>query len=257
MRAVTILERPETAAPSRAVVIEQLSVRYGDGLTAIAGLDLEVAPGEFHAILGPSGCGKSTLIKTLAGILRPAAGSAWLGGEASYVPQGNSCFPWLTAEENAAYGLKVQRMSKSERRARAREILSELGLGGSEGRYPHQLSEGMRQRVAIARAFAVDAQVLLMDEPASSLDFQTKLHLHASLLALWERRRPTVIYVTHDIDEALVLADRVTVLSRRPGRAVATIDVPFGRPRDSRLARALPGYGELFTRLLGLIEVDQ
>ncbi len=254
---MTILDRPAAAATRPAVVIEQLAVRYGDGLTAIEGLDLEVAPGEFHAILGPSGCGKSTLIKTLAGILRPVAGSAWLGGASSYVPQGASCFPWLTAEENAAYGLKVQRVPKAECRQRARAILSELGLAGSERRYPHQLSEGMRQRVAIARAFAVDAQVLLMDEPASSLDFQTKLNLHASLLALWERRRPTVLYVTHDIDEALALADRVTVLSPRPGRALATVDVPFGRPRDSRVVRNFPGYGALFTRLLELIEVNQ
>lgn len=254
---MTILDRPAGADALPAVMIENLAVRYPDGLTAIAGLDLQVAPGEFHAILGPSGCGKSTLLKALAGILRPAGGGAWLNGHTSYVPQGNSCFPWLTAEENAAYGLKLQGMSRGDRRSRARGILAELGLAGSEKRYPHQLSEGMRQRVAIARAFAVDARVLLMDEPASALDFQTKLQLHASLLSLWERRRPAVLYVTHDIDEAIALADRVTVLSRRPARALATVAVPFGRPRDARLVRTLPGYGDLFSRLLALIEVDE
>lgn len=243
-----------TAPVQPAVRVERLVVRYADGLTAIAGLDLAVPAGEFHAILGPSGCGKSTLLKALAGIVPAADGRADLAGDAAYVPQGNSCFPWLTAEDNAAYGLKVRGVGRSERKERARGILAELGLAGSERRYPHQLSEGMRQRVAIARAFAVDAPILLMDEPASALDFQTKLHLHASLLALWEARRPAVLYVTHDIDEALALADRVTVLSKVPARAVATLDVPFGRPRDARLVRTLAGYPELFTRLLGLLE---
>ncbi len=237
-----------------AIQVEHLAVCYPDGLTAIADLSLSVPAGGFHAILGPSGCGKSTLLKALAGIVPATSGYAGLAGDAAYVPQGNSCFPWLTAEDNAAYGLKVRGVSRGDRKARARSILAELGLAGSEHRYPHQLSEGMRQRVAIARAFAIDAPVLLMDEPASALDFQTKLHLHASLLSLWESRRPAVLYVTHDIDEALALADCVTVLSSVPAHAVATLDVPFGRPRDTRLVRALPGYPELFTRLLGLLE---
>lgn len=253
---MTMAERPALVRAVPAVSIEGLSVRYGDGLTAIEDLDLEVAQGEFHAILGPSGCGKSTLIKTLAGILKPAAGVARVTGTASYIPQGSSCFPWLTAEGNAAYGLKLQGVGRRERSWRARALLAELGLEGSEKRYPHQLSEGMRQRVSIARAFAVDANVLLMDEPASALDFQTKLHLHASLLALWEKRVAAVLYVTHDIDEALTLADRVTILSARPGRAIATVDVPFGRPRDGKVVRGLPGYGQLFAKLLDLIEVQ-
>lgn len=233
--------------------IRGLAVSYGgaSGLRALEGLDLAVEAGSFHAILGPSGCGKSTLLKCLAGLVPATGGTVELPGDRSvaYVPQGNSCFPWLRAEENVAYGLKLRGVPRAERARRSRELLETLGLQGFARTFPARLSEGMRQRVAIARAFAVEAPLLLMDEPLSALDFQTKIAVQAELLALWQQRRCAVLYVTHDIDEALALADRVTVLSGRPGRVRETVDVPFSRPRDYAGLRAEPGYAALFQRL--------
>ncbi|MCC6382183.1 MAG: ABC transporter ATP-binding protein [Dehalococcoidia bacterium] len=235
-----------------------LSVRYpGPGsVLALEGLDLAVAAGSFHAILGPSGCGKSTLLKVLGGLVRATAGEWRIAGgrRPAYVPQGNSCFPWLTAEANVAYGLWVQGRPRRERRAVARALLASLGLQEFAESYPHQLSEGMRQRVAIARAFAVNAPLLIMDEPLSALDFQTKIQVQGELLRLWSDRQATVLYVTHDIDEALTLADRVSVLSGRPGRLLGTIEVPFPRPRSYRDVRNQPGYPDAFRQLFELLE---
>ncbi|MDZ7728658.1 MAG: ABC transporter ATP-binding protein [Dehalococcoidia bacterium] len=237
--------------------IRGLDVRYGGarGVEALNGLDLDVASGSFHAVLGPSGCGKSTLLRVLAGLL-PKAGGSIEGAPAdiAYVPQGDSCMPWLTAEDNVAFGLEARGMGKGERRTIARHLLHTLGLDGFARRYPGELSEGMRQRVAIARAFALDTGLLLMDEPLSALDFQTKVHVQDELLGLWEARQPTVLYVTHDIDEALALADRITVLSERPANARLTVEVPFERPRSYRHVRSQPGYAELFGRLLETLE---
>ena len=251
-------EEARPAGPANAVEVAGLSLRYPGrgGVLALDGVDLEVPAGSFHAILGPSGCGKSTLLKVLAG-LAPATSGTWRiasGTRPAYVPQGNSCFPWLTAEDNVAYGLWVQGKSKRERRAVAGALLASLHLDGFAHRYPHQLSEGMRQRVAIARAFAVNAPVLVMDEPLSALDFQTKIHVQGELLQLWTERASTVVYVTHDIDEALTLADRITVLSGRPGRVLETVEVPFSRPRSYREVRNQPGYPAAFQRLFELLE---
>ena len=239
--------------PGHGLSIRGLAVSYGgaSGLHALEHLDLEVPPGSFHAVLGPSGCGKSTLLKSLAGLLKSGAGSVELPGDGSvaYVPQGNSCFPWLRAEQNVAYGLKLRGVPRAERARRASDLLARLGLSEFARAFPAQLSEGMRQRVAIARAFAVEAPLLLMDEPLSALDFQTKIAVQSELIALWQDRRCTVLYVTHDIDEALALADSVTVLSGRPGRVRDTVEVPFARPRDYAGLRAEPGYPALFRRL--------
>lgn len=241
-----------------AVRVSGLSVRYpgSGGVLALDGLDLNVPAGSFHAILGPSGCGKSTLLKVLTGLLPATEGKCETPGtrRPAYVPQGNSCFPWLTAEDNVAYGLWVLGVGRRERRETARRLLGRLGLGSFARCYPHQLSEGMRQRVAIARAFAVEAPVLAMDEPLSALDFQTRMTVQSELIQLWMDRSTTVIYVTHDIDEALTLADQVTVLSARPGRALRTIRVPFPRPRSYREVRHQPGYAAAFAELLDLIE---
>jgi NitT/TauT family transport system ATP-binding protein len=245
-------------AAERGLQIRGLAVSYGGagGTRALEALDLEVAAGSFHAILGPSGCGKSTLLKALAGVVETSSGSAEKPGDGSvaYVPQGNSCFPWLRAEENVAYGLRLRGVKRGERLRRARELLGSLGLGGFARTYPAQLSEGMRQRVAIARAFAVDAPLLLMDEPLSALDFQTKVAVQRELVGLWEERRSTVLYVTHDIDEALTLADRITVLTGRPGRARDTLELPFARPRDYASIREAAGYPALFRTLYNGLE---
>lgn len=238
--------------------IHGLAVRYGGatGVLALEGVDLAVAPGSFHALLGPSGCGKSTLLKSLAGLIRPSGGMIRMPGDGTvaYVPQGNSCFPWLRAEDNVAYGLRLRGTRRAERKRRARELLESLGLAQFARAFPGQLSEGMRQRVAIARAFAVDAPLLLMDEPLSALDFQTKVAVQGELLQLWQQRRCTVLYVTHDIDEALALADSVSVLSRRPGRVVGRMDVPFGRPREYASLREAAGYGAVFRKLYSMVE---
>ncbi|HSE43720.1 MAG TPA: ABC transporter ATP-binding protein [Gemmatimonadales bacterium] len=249
----SLLQRTATA-----VEIAGLTVRYpgAGGVLALDGVDLRVPLGSFHAILGPSGCGKSTLLRVLTRLI-PATSGSWRiadGSRPAYVPQGNSCFPWLTAEDNVAYGLWVQGRPKRERRATARRLLARLGLDEFARSYPSQLSEGMRQRVAIARAFAVDAPVLAMDEPLSALDFQTRMQVQTELLQLWMDRNTTVLYVTHDIDEALTLADQVTVLSRRPGRVLRTVTVPFPRPRSYRDVRQEPGYADAFGELLELIE---
>lgn len=240
------------------LTVEGLAVRYGgaEGLVALHGLDLAIGSAEFHAILGPSGCGKSTLLKVLAGLIPAADGVVTIPGDGrvAYVPQGSSCFPWLRAEENVAYGLRMRGLGRGERRDRARALLDTLGLSQFARAFPAQLSEGMRQRVGIARAFAVDAPLLLMDEPLSALDFQTKIAVQDELMQLWQARRCAVLYVTHDIDEALTLADRVSVLSARPGRVLETIDVPFSRPRDHASLRGAPGYGALFRRLYTLLE---
>ncbi len=243
---------------ANAVEVAGLSLRYPGrgGVLALDTVDLQVRAGAFHAILGPSGCGKSTILKVLVG-LEPATSGAWRivdGTRPAYVPQGNSCFPWLTAEDNVAYGLWIQGKQRRERQAVARALLTSLHLDGFARRFPHQLSEGMRQRVAIARAFAANAPVLVMDEPLSALDFQTKVHVQGELLQLWTERGSTVVYVTHDIDEALTLADRITVLSGRPGRVLETVEVPFLRPRSYREVRNQAGYAAAFQRLFELLE---
>ncbi len=258
---MTTFVRDQLTAESRAanaVEVKGLSLQYpgSRGVLALDDINLEIVQGSFHAIIGPSGCGKSTLLKVLTGLV-PATAGEWSiadGSRPAYVPQGNSCFPWLTAEDNVAYGLWVQGKPKRQRREAARRLLASLGLQDFARCYPHQLSEGMRQRVAIARAFAVDAPVLVMDEPLSALDFQTRIHVQGELLQLWMDRRTTVIYVTHDIDEALTLADYVTVLSERPGHVLQTMEVPFSRPRSYRDVRNQPGYTEAFARLLYLLE---
>ncbi len=241
------------------LTIRGLTVDYGGagGVRALEDLDLAVEAGSFHALLGPSGCGKSTLIKVLAGLVSRSAGEFNLPGDGSvaYVPQGNSCFPWLRAEENVAYGLRLQGVAKRERIDRSTNaLLRTLGLEQFARAFPAQLSEGMRQRVAIARAFAVESPVLLMDEPLSALDFQTKASVQSELMQLWAERRCTVLYVTHDIDEALTLADRISVLSARPGRIALAEDVPFARPRNHATLREQPGYGALFRKLYEALE---
>lgn len=238
------------------ITIAGMKVAYGRSEPVVAGLDLEIAPGEFRALLGPSGCGKTTLLKALAGLLPVSGGSVDGVGrdDMGYVPQGNSCFPWLSVAENVAYGLWTRGVNRSERRRRALELLESVGLGDQGERYPAKLSEGMRQRVAVARAFALEPGLLLMDEPFSALDYQTKLRVQEELLALWRDHRSTVIYVTHDIDEALLLADRITVLTGRPAQERETFEVPFPRPRTHARIRKDSRYGALYGRCHELLE---
>ena len=229
---------------------------------AIRNVDLDVAPGEFCVIVGPSGCGKTTLLRILAGLETPTNGTLLLCGPEGRAPrnamvfQGRSVFPWLTVTQNVAYGLKLAGMSRGERRRRAQELLALVGLSRSAGAYPHQLSEGMRQRVAIARALAVDPDLLLMDEPFGALDEQTRFILQEEVLRIWEETRKTVVFVTHSIDEAMTMADRIVVMSAHPGTIIRTFDVPFRRPRELSAVRSDPQFAALFTEIWELLRQE-
>jgi NitT/TauT family transport system ATP-binding protein len=230
----------------------------GRTIEALASADLDVRGGEFIAIVGPSGCGKTTLLRILAGLERATAGDFAVQREPGSVRplnamvfQEQSIFPWMSVRDNVAFGLKARGVSRTDRRAAVQPVIETVGLAGFEDALPHQLSGGMKQRVALARAFVMDPEVLLMDEPFAALDEQTKLVLQGELLRIWEGTRKTVLYVTHSIDEAIVLADRIVVLSARPGHIVDTVDVSgiFPRPRDVVRVRASSQYGELFARV--------
>ena len=228
-------------------------------LEAIRDVDFAVEPGEFCVIVGPSGCGKTTLLRILAGLDRQTCGSLEVSGAGATAPtnamvfQGRSVFPWLTVRQNVAYGLKLRGIGRRERGEVADTLLETVGLAQFARTYPHQLSEGMRQRVAIARAFAVDPDLLLMDEPFGSLDEQTRFLLQEELLRIWERTGKTVVFITHSIDEAIVLADRIVVMSAHPGTTKATIAVPFPRPRSLVEVRADAAFAPLFNEIWGLL----
>jgi NitT/TauT family transport system ATP-binding protein len=219
--------------------------------TAVDEITLDIAKGTFFVIVGPSGCGKTTLLRMAAGLESPTSGSIEIGRERSDRPgnamvfQGESIFPWMTVFDNAAYGLRMRNAPKSEVDEIVGSYLDRTGLTRFANAYPHQLSGGMKQRVSIARAFATDPEVLLMDEPFSALDEQNKTLLQEELLRIWEEDKKTVLFITHSVDEAVTLGDKIMVMTAHPGRSKAIIDVPFPRPRKVLELRALPAYGEL------------
>lgn len=228
------------------IAIDRLSIHLGDDadrFEAVRDLSISVLPGEFICILGPSGCGKSTLLGALAGHLAPSAGRMRVDDtpvsgpspERGMVFQHHTLFPWARVIDNVAFGLKMRGLSKHERHRRARDILELVGLDGFEQRWPSQLSGGMQQRVEIARVLVNHPRLLLMDEPFGALDAQTRMDMQQLLLDIWARIRTTVVFVTHDIDEALFLADRVLVMSSRPGRIIDDIAVTFPRPRAAEV----------------------
>jgi NitT/TauT family transport system ATP-binding protein len=222
------------------------SFRQPDGqlMPVVEAFSLQVSNLEFLALLGPSGCGKSTLLRMIDGLMPCDTGSIHLDGEditglpgkgRGMVFQTFDLFPWRTALGNVEFGLEVQGIGNPERRERARRYLGLVGLRGFEDSYPHQLSGGMQQRVGIARAFAIRPEVLLMDEPFGALDVQTRDILQDELLHIWEQDQKTVLFVTHGIEEAIYLADRVVIFSPRPAKIVREIRVPFGRPRREEM----------------------
>jgi NitT/TauT family transport system ATP-binding protein len=239
--------------------IERLFESQGRTVHALGPVDLDIADGEFVCVVGPSGCGKSTLLRIVAGLINPSAGEAVIAHAdparplAATVFQDHSVFPWKTVAANVEYGLALRRRGgRRERRRKVLALLARLGLAEFADAYPHTLSGGLRQRVAIARALAVEPEILLMDEPFASLDAQLRTLLQQDLLTLWESERRTVVFVTHAIDEALLLGDRVVVMSARPGRIKADIRVPFGRPR-SHATRAEPEFGRLTEHIWELL----
>jgi len=228
------------------IEINNLSLHLGTGaerFAALSDVSFNVTPGEFICILGPSGCGKSTLLGALAGHLDASKGGIRVDGktisgpapERGLVFQHHTLFPWKKVIDNVAFGLKMKGIGRAQRHTQALDLLKLVGLEGFENHYPWELSGGMQQRVEIARVLINDPHVLLMDEPFGALDAITRLHMQELLLEVWARIRTTVVFITHDIDEALFLADRILVMSPRPGRIIEEIRLDFARPRDAAL----------------------
>jgi NitT/TauT family transport system ATP-binding protein len=251
--------------------LRSLSKRYSINdrtVNALDGVNLDVRAGEFLCIVGPSGCGKTTLLRILAGLEPRTGGEMCLCSAArgrdvgqplmSMVFQERSLFPWMNVRDNVAFGLKARGVSRKERYAIAERFIHKVGLSGFEDALPHQLSGGMKQRTSIARAFANDPEILLMDEPLAAVDEQTRLVLQSELLRIWEETHKTVLYVTHSLDEAIILANRILVMSARPGRVKDVIDVDavLSRPRDVVSVKSSAAYGVLFERIWNLLRVD-
>jgi NitT/TauT family transport system ATP-binding protein len=227
----------------------------GDGADVVAAVEevtLSIRQGELLAIIGPSGCGKSTLLNMVGGLIHPSRGEIYVEGERIYGPhpkitmvfQEVSVFPWRTVMENVEFGLEVRKVDRRTRRGKCQEIIDLVGLSGFEQRYPQELSGGMNQRVAIARALSLDPDILLMDEPFGALDEQTRLILGEELLRIWGELGQTILFITHNINEAVQLADRVLVMSARPGRIKKEIAVELDRPRDPSVI-ASPKFAHL------------
>ncbi|SDH50763.1 ABC transporter ATP-binding protein [Pseudonocardia oroxyli] len=259
------LPPPAPTSPSERIHVRELVktfTRRGSEVTAVDRLDLQIRTGEFFVIVGPSGCGKTTLLRMLAGLETPSGGVidiAEPGGDLpahSMIFQGDSIFPWMTVWDNAAYGLTMRRRPKAEIREIVGHYLDKTGLTRFARSYPHELSGGMRQRVSIARAFSNDPDILLMDEPFSALDEQNKTLLQDELLRIWDETKKTVVFITHSVDEAVTMGDRVMVMTSRPGRVKKIVDVPFERPREVLELRAQPEYGELIHEIWGSLRSE-
>jgi len=239
-----------TAGDGVALRVEGLSIEYrverlGRSVAAVDGVSFAVGSGSFVSLVGPSGCGKTSILNAVAGLLtgfsglvtvhgRPVAGP---GRDRAVVFQQAALLPWRTVLGNVMYGLECHRVGRAEARARALELIQVVDLGSFEHHYPHELSGGMQQRVNLARALAVDPSLLLMDEPFAALDAQTREYMQGELTRIWSLRRKTVLFITHQIDEAVYLSDRVVVLSARPGRIKAIVDVTLPRPRSLAMKR--------------------
>jgi NitT/TauT family transport system ATP-binding protein len=235
--------------------------RRSDPVAALEDVSFSARPGEFLSVVGPSGCGKTTLLRIIAGLVAPTAGEVRFSdavgterGRTALVFQEHGLFPWLTVIDNVAFGLEMQGMGRVERQARAMTFVERVGLERFAHRYPHEISVGMRQRVGIARAFVSGAPILLMDEPFGALDVQTKWVLQEDLLHLWQEDRKLVLFVTHDIEEAALLSDRVLVMTGHPGRIREEIRVDAGRPRDR--SRRNQWVGEIKDRVWRLLEEE-
>jgi NitT/TauT family transport system ATP-binding protein len=256
---------PDPAVP--AIEAEGVRKEFGGGdrnrpFVALDSVSLTVDQGEFVALVGPSGCGKSTLLNMVAGLVAPTTGTLRFMGRPltgvntgiGYMAQGDTLLPWSTVRKNVALGLEVQRIgTRAERAERVERILGEVGLDRFADHFPSQLSGGMRKRATLARTLVYQPPALLMDEPFSALDAQMRTDLQAQLLDLWGERRCTVCFVTHDLDEALLLSDRIVVFGTNPGRVVEVVDNPLPRPRSVEQLRTSPEFAQLWQRLWGLI----
>ena len=232
--------------------VTKVFYKKGSGVTALDGITLDIADGEFVCLVGPSGCGKTTLLRILAGLESPSVGSFTISvGEQdrpvqSMVFQEKGVIPWLTVEENVAFGLNMRNVPAKEVKERTSYYLKKVGLDQFASLYPKELSGGMKQRVSIARAFANDPEILLMDEPFAALDEQNKFILQEELLSIWEETKKTVLFITHSIDEALLLSDRILLMSAQPGKIVKEIKIDYPRPRTIEQIRADQKTANLF-----------
>jgi NitT/TauT family transport system ATP-binding protein len=249
--------------------IDHLHKAYGTGPDAVVAVDevtLATRPGELLCIVGPSGCGKTTLLRCIAGLTPPTSGTASLDGRVITAPPpamalvfqdySRSLLPWMTVHGNIVLPLKARRMPRAQRDELAADALAAVGLDGQSLRYPWQLSAGMQQRVAIARALAYQPEILLLDEPFASVDAQTRADLQDLLLEVWRRTHLTVLFVTHDIDEAAYLADRIVVLTASPARVKETVTVDLPRPRDQIETKALPGFATLRGHIFASVQAE-
>jgi NitT/TauT family transport system ATP-binding protein len=245
-----------------AVRIANLTVRFGADVLAVDDFSLDIGQGEFVSIVGPSGCGKTTVLNLLTGLLPLEQGEISILGkrpfvgnpDVAYMLARDSLMPWRTTLGNASYGAEVRGVGKAEREAHAMALLRRVGLAGFEHRYPKALSHGMRQRCALARTFTLDSPVMLMDEPFGALDAQTKLQLEDLLLELWREEKRTVVFITHDLAEAVALSDRVIVMSARPGRIVADIPIGLQRPRSVKALQKDPEFHRIYAQVWSELE---
>ena len=241
----TSVTNPALRTKLRTDAVSMSFDRDGQRMSVLENIDLDVGDGEFVCILGPSGCGKSTLLSAMAGFLTPTSGDIRIDGEVVrgpdprriFVFQERGVFPWLTVEGNIGFGLS--KLPRAEREQRVQHYVKMVGLEGFERSYPHELSGGMKQRVEVARALAVNPDVMFLDEPFGALDSITRLVMRGELLRIWHAERKTILFVTHDIDEAVQLADRVVVMSARPGRIQQIVDIDIAHPRDLSSPRYL------------------
>jgi NitT/TauT family transport system ATP-binding protein len=251
------------------LAIDRLHKTYGTGpapFTAIDEVTVTTRPGELLCIVGPSGCGKTTLLRCVAGLMPPTSGTASLDGRVITAPPrsmalvfqdySRSLLPWMTVHTNIVLPLKARRMPRAQRNELATDALTAVGLAGQGPKHPWQLSAGMQQRVAIARALAYQPEILLLDEPFASVDAQTRADLQDLLLAVWQRTHLTVLFVTHDIDEAAYMADRIAVLTASPARVKETVGVNLPRPRDQIQTKALPEFAHLRGRIFASVKAE-
>ena len=248
---------PVAGTEPPAISVRGAGVRYGS-FTATVDVNLEASAGEFVAVVGPTGCGKSSVLNLVAGLIAPATGVVETFGrpvsgvnrECAYMFQSDALLPWKSAEDNVLLGPLLRGAPRSRARADAREWLARVGLRGFENRYPHQLSGGQRKRVAMAQALINRLPVLLMDEPFSALDAQTRALMEEELLGLWAEDDATVLFVTHDLEEAIALSDRVVLFTAGPGATIkGSYEVPLPRPRNVVEARFAPGFNEIYERV--------
>ncbi len=253
---------------SAALELKNIRVRFSpgrqEGILAVEDASLYVAENEFVSLIGPSGCGKSTLLRVAAGLEPPSGGVAYADGREINLPgadrgmvfQTYTLFPWLSVRENILFPLQKSSLSEVEKQVRVDEYIGMIGLEGFENAFPNQLSGGMRQRVAIARVLVYQPRILLMDEPFGALDAQTRMLMQELLLEVWEKQRTTVLFITHDVDEAVLLSDRVYIMSARPGRIQQAVEINLPRPRNAIELESNPAFAGYRRQLLDLVRVE-